>query len=278
MSAPATPYIHGSDPAEQARLGIMNRILNPASLAALALREGERVLDAGSGTGILALEMARAVGATGIVVGIERDARQLAAAEERRRNDPAGGRVAFRAGGAESPPLEGAEWGSFDVAHARFLLEHVRDPLAVVRAMVRALRPGGRIVLADDDHDTLRLWPECPAFQTLWEAYWRSYATLGCDPLVGRKLPALLHAAGARPAGIDTPLFGACAGQDTFDLVVDNIRGVVEGALPSVLASGLIDAAGARAGLSAFDAWRRRPDASYWFVLCVAEGRRPDGG
>ena len=38
----------------------------------------------------------------------------------------------------------------------------MRDPLAVVRQMVRAVKPGGRVVLADDDHDLLRLWPEPP--------------------------------------------------------------------------------------------------------------------
>ena len=35
------------------------------------------------------------------------------------------------------------EWGTFDLVHARFLLEHVSDPLAVVRSMARAVRPGG---------------------------------------------------------------------------------------------------------------------------------------
>ena len=56
------------------------------------------------------------------------------------------------------------EWGTFDVAHTRFVLEHVPDPLRVVKTMVRAVQPGGRIVLADDDHDVLRLWPEPPGF------------------------------------------------------------------------------------------------------------------
>jgi 2-polyprenyl-3-methyl-5-hydroxy-6-metoxy-1,4-benzoquinol methylase len=47
--------------------------------------------------------------------------------------------------------------GHFDVAHARFLLEHVPDPLVIVRTMVRAVRPGGRVILADDDYEGLRL-------------------------------------------------------------------------------------------------------------------------
>ena len=34
-------------------------------------------------------------------------------------------------------------------------------------SMIKALRPGGRIVLEDDPHDTLRLWPEPPGFDLL---------------------------------------------------------------------------------------------------------------
>ena len=52
--------------------------------------------------------------------------------------------------------------GSFDVAYARLILEHVFDPLAVVKEMVKAVRPGGRVIVADDDHDMMPFWPEPP--------------------------------------------------------------------------------------------------------------------
>ena len=58
--------------------------------------------------------------------------------------------------------------GRFDLVHTRFLLEHVPDPLAIVREMVAAARPGGRIVLIDDDHDLLRFWPDCPEADRAW--------------------------------------------------------------------------------------------------------------
>ena len=70
----------------------------------------------------------------------------------------------LRSGDALALPLRTEEWGDFDVAHARFVLEHVRDPLGVVRSMVRAVKFGGRIVLEDDDHEVIRLWPEPPGF------------------------------------------------------------------------------------------------------------------
>ena len=124
----------------------------------------------------------------------------------------------FRQGDARQLPLRDEEWGTFDLAHTRFLLEHVADPLAVVAAaMARAVRPGGRIVLEDDDHEGLRLWPEPPRIRpTLWQAYQRSYEHLGNDPAIGRRLVSLLVDAGATPVRNSFVFFGSCAGDPRF--------------------------------------------------------------
>ena len=71
-------YLHGTAPDEQARLGIMNRLLNEAALREMKLAGGERVLDVGSGLGQLTRAMARQAGKP--AVGIERSADQLAEA------------------------------------------------------------------------------------------------------------------------------------------------------------------------------------------------------
>ena len=266
-------YVHGSAPQEQARLGLMNRVLNRRHLQAIALAGGERVLDVGSGTGLFARELARAVGPAGRVVGVERDGRQLDAAREHLRGTPEQGRVELRAGDAFDLPLRAEEWGSFDLAHARFLLEHVPDPLEVVRGMLRAVRPGGRIVLADDDHDVLRFWPEPPAAEALWRAYMRTYTARGNDPHLGRRLVALLHEAGAQPRRNDWIFFGGCAGDELFPTVAANLRGILTGAHDAILEH--LPAAAFDAGLAAYDAWSTRPEAALWFALCWAEGARP---
>ena len=92
--------------------------------------------------------------------------------------------------------------GQFDVARARFVLEHIPTPLQVVRNMARAVRPGGRVILSDDDYDGLRLWPEPPGFSLVWNAYQRTYDRHGNDPIVGRRLVQLLHQAGLLLAAI----------------------------------------------------------------------------
>jgi SAM-dependent methyltransferase len=164
--------------------------------------------------------------------------------------------------------------GSFDVAHARFVLEHVRDPGLVVRNMVRAVRPGGRIILADDDYETLRLWPELAGLAAVWRAYRRTYDRHGNDPCIGRRLVQLLHHAGAGPTGNTFVFFGSCAGQADFAGFVANLVVVVLEARDDIAATGVAPAA-VDALVDELGRWQRRPDAALWYGIFWAEGARP---
>jgi SAM-dependent methyltransferase len=264
MSAEAA-YLHGTSPAEQGRLSLLNRLMNEAALRELSIQPGTSIVDFGCGLGQLSLEMARAAGTR--VVGIERSEEQLARAERHSLLD-------LRLGDVAAPPLREREWGSFDLAHARFVLEHVRDPLGVVRHMVRAVRAGGRLVLQDDDHDVFRCWPEPAGFAGLWRAFQRTYDRLGCDPFIGRRLVSLLHEAGAAPVRSTWIYFGSCAGEAKWPGFVENIHSQLAGARGAMIEGGLLGAAEIDAGLAAFLAWGRRPEATIWYAICFAEGVR----
>jgi SAM-dependent methyltransferase len=255
----------------------MNELLNANSLREMHLVPSDRVVDLGCGLGQLTREMARLVGPSGAVVGIERSAEQLAVARRLASESGEERLVAFREGSADQLPLADAEWGTFDVAHARFLLEHVPDPVAVVREMVRAVRPGGRIILEDDPHDTLRLWPDPPGFGHLWQTYMRTYDRVGTDPLTGHRLVAILVQAGAKPMRNAWPFFGACAGQpDLLIGHVENLVRILEGVRDPILALGEYEPATFDACLQAVRDWAHRPDAAFWYAVSWAEGRRPE--
>ncbi|WP_245497725.1 methyltransferase domain-containing protein [Rhizobium ruizarguesonis] len=164
--------------------------------------------------------------------------------------------------------------GQFDVAHARFVLEHIPNPLQVVRNMARAVRPGGRVILSDDDYDGLRLWPEPPGFSSVWNAYQRTYDRHCNDPIVGRRLVQLLHQADLRPRRNTLVFFGGCAGDPDFEDVVRNIASIVDEAIDDIVATGLSRDA-VTAGLDTLIAWSKAPDSAVWFGMSWAEGIRP---
>jgi arsenite methyltransferase len=117
-----------------------------ATLEALDLQPGERVLDIGCGPGYLAAEMADVVGPEGAVHGVDPSPHMLAIAA--RRDE----RIELSEGDALS--LRVAD-SSFDAAVATQVYEYVADIAAALAEARRVLRPGGRLLVLDTDWDSI---------------------------------------------------------------------------------------------------------------------------
>ena len=141
--------------------------------------------------------------------------------------------------------------------------------------MVDALRSGGRIVLADDDHELMRFWPEPEGVMDAWRAYYSSYQTLGTDPLIGRKLVSLLHGAGARPVSNTQVFYGACAGSAVFSGIIENIIGVLESARSTVISAQLMAESDYDQAITNLRGFLNVPDAAVWYGINWAEGKKP---
>jgi arsenite methyltransferase len=116
---------------------------NPTAVA--ELREGESVLDLGSGGGIDVILSAKRVGPTGIAYGLDMTDEMLALA--RKNAEEAGIRNAiFLKGVIEQVPLP-AE--SIDVVISNCVINLSVDKPAVLTEMARVLKPGGRLGISD---------------------------------------------------------------------------------------------------------------------------------
>ena len=107
------------------------------------LTAGETVLDLGSGSGTDSFLAALAVGPNGTVIGIDMTEAQLAKARRLAHATP---QVDFREGRIETPPVQA---GSVDCVISNGVINLAPDKAAVFAAAAAALRPGGRLAIAD---------------------------------------------------------------------------------------------------------------------------------
>jgi ubiquinone/menaquinone biosynthesis C-methylase UbiE len=261
-------YIHGSDPAEQNRLTRLNDLINDRCFPKLKLSAGMRVLDVGSGLGQLTFRLSQAVGKDGKCLGIERDPNQLTKA----RQNFSASNLEFRQGDAFQIPFLDHEVGQFDFVHTRFLLEHLSNPSKAVSQMAKALKPGGRIFLFDDDHETMVLFPEPIGFKELWTAYMDSYVEVGNDPFIGRKMPKLLQEHGFREVKNDVVFFGDCYGTETFQWFVANLAEVIATSKSVMIQADLIKESAYTAAIQNIYDWAKNPHASMWYNIAMTEG------
>jgi SAM-dependent methyltransferase len=176
------------------------------------LREGETVLDLGSGAGADVLISARRVGPAGKAIGLDMTDEMLDLA---RRNAAESGlaNVEFRKGYIEDIPLADS---SVDVVISNCVINLSADKGRVLREVARVLRPGGRLavsdVVADEGMDEttradMRQWTGCIAGALTREEYLEHMRSAGLEDIEIRQThrvhphasSAIIRA--AKPAG-----------------------------------------------------------------------------
>lgn len=111
---------------------------------AAAIQPDDRILDIGTGSGIVAIEAASRLGPRGHLVAIDLSRAMLTQAAAHARTAPGRPRIALAETDAERLPFADA---SFDCVVSLFALLHFPDPAQALVEMRRVLKPGGRLVL-----------------------------------------------------------------------------------------------------------------------------------
>jgi SAM-dependent methyltransferase len=268
----SSPYVF--DPAwerELERLRSLERLFDAASqrhLAARGVTAGWRCLELGCGAGSLAVWLADLVGPTGSVLATDLDTRFLeghgrANLEMRRHN-------------IVRDPLEPA---SFDLIHARAVIEHIPEREQALAHLVEALKPGGWMVIEDTDYGGLAaamIGRYCmpTGWAALAERFYLAAETLlamrGAQGTYGPRLPAALTAAGLEHviAEVHAPLLTGGTSGDWVRLTAEQIRWglVASGQITDAEVAEFLDltADGSTRYLPPFmvTAWGRRADTS----------------
>jgi ubiquinone/menaquinone biosynthesis C-methylase UbiE len=149
------------------------------------LRSGDRLLDVGCGPGTITTDLAAHV-APGEVLGVD-VAEEVVAEAARSAAAAECGNVRFARGDAYG--IDAAA-GTFDVIHAHQVLQHLSDPIAALREMRRALRPGGLLAVRDSDYGAFVWAPADHRLDRWMQLYHRITERNGAQADAGRWLPA----------------------------------------------------------------------------------------
>lgn len=154
-------------------------------------KAGDAVLDCATGTGDLAIDFKRVVGATGSVLGTDFNAAMLSTAPAKAK--AAGLEIAFEVADATKLPYSDDR---FDVASIAFGIRNVDDPKQCLMELARVVKPGGRVVVLEFGQPT-------GAFGAFFGLYSRFVMPLIGQALTGNRAAYeyLPRTAAAFPAG-----------------------------------------------------------------------------
>ncbi len=257
--APATVRQHARRTAEEA-----------AAFLLPELRPGMRLLDVGCGPGSITRGLAERL-APGQVIGLDLSREILAAA----RQDAAARGLAnlqYEEGSVYQLPFPDA---SFDVVFAHQVLQHLREPGAALRELLRVVRSGGLVAVRDVDWGTASYWPADPWIDRFVEVHLKTFYRNGGEPRIGRQLRALFNAADVTDLQITASVWCYATPSETVEWGESYAERLLTSPMGErAVEYGFASRSDLEAMAAAFRAWAVHPDAFWAFIHVAALARK----
>jgi ubiquinone/menaquinone biosynthesis C-methylase UbiE len=267
-------YLHGYTEVEAARLRHQALHLAPYILFDRPLAGAKRILEVGSGVG----------GQTAILIGQYSDAQITAVERERSSHDAAAhwlaqhSELASRVQQIHSDIRDlPQDLPKHDAAFFCWVLEHCPDPFAVLKATLRHLEPGARVLVHEVFNQSFDIRPSFPkVVRQYYDALNSLQRSFGGDPNVGSALGQLLFEAGFSNIEITSPLIQLDdrepkARKDMFDYMAALFRS----GEPSLLEAGLVPASMGREVEQTLRALGRTAGATFHYSIVRATATAP---
>jgi ubiquinone/menaquinone biosynthesis C-methylase UbiE len=234
---------------------------NSAAYLIGRLTPGRDVLDVGCGPGTITRDFAELV-SPGRVVGVDTVPEVI----EQARVQGAPPNASFDVADVYTLPFAD---GTFDVAHAHQVLQHLSDPVAALKEMGRVLRPGGIVAVRDGDHGGFIWAPSDPVLDRWMELYHQVTAENGAEADAGRHLLSWVRSAGFVDAVVTSSTWTFADPETTRwwgGLWAERVRS--SALAEQAVAYGLSDPGELSEIAAAFTRWAADRDAIYVVLHC----------
>jgi ubiquinone/menaquinone biosynthesis C-methylase UbiE len=270
MDHSSAQYLLAGSPSELERLRLQARVWEPEAetmLDQIGIQAGWSCIDLGCGPMGILDPLSRRVGASGRVIGVDNDQRQLAAArayaqELGRNNIELVEQDAYQTDFAR---------GVFDFVHVRFVFAPVGRDEELLREMIALTRPGGIVAIQEPDATCWNCFPHHQAWDRLKQAILAAFEQGGGDLNAGQRTYGMLRNAGLEDVHIRAAVIALQNQHPYMRLPIQFATSLRQ----RILGAGLLSEAELDASLAACEQLASHPETSVLtFIVTQVWGRK----
>jgi len=267
MSDKGNKYLHGYEEVEQERLMEQAKVIESKIFDFIDYDNCHRLLEIGSGVGAQTEILLKRYPHLSIT-GIEHEKKQIDKAIKNLSAKSCDmNKISFIQQDAKKLDLLQV----FDAAFVCWVLEHVSEPIEILRSMRGALLHNAKVVITEVFNSTFYTYPVKQEITDYWKVYNDYQTSIGGDPEVGAKLGDLLEKAGYQDISLRSGGFHLDSReQEEKRDVFTYWKNLMSSGASAMIEEGLISEADVAKMQQAMDELREMPDSIFYYRFIQA--------